>query len=146
MQQSLLALGLVNEIEKSLQGKNTVIAISLLQAIKNGTPAVEIIRTCKDMIADNCTGMIRTLNPSLVQKLINFNFTKQASYTRLPMMLVMAAIIFFSSCSVSHSTINDGKLTDNTGTYQIQKSATGRSYIIKYGKRVNLYRTKEIFN
>ncbi len=55
-------------------------------------------------------------------------------------MKTLIAIILFCSCQTTKPVIKGDKLFVDGVTYQILKSDAGRSYIIKDGKRINLYR------
>lgn len=59
------------------------------------------------------------------------------------LLLIIAVAALTVSCSTTKPVIQGDTLKDGTSIYQIQRSPSGRSYIIKDGHRVNLYRTKE---
>lgn len=57
--------------------------------------------------------------------------------------ILFIALVILSSCNATKPVISGDKLIEGKDTLLIQKSASGRSYVIKDGKRINLYRTKE---
>ena len=55
-------------------------------------------------------------------------------------MKLLIALFILASCQTTKPVIQGDKLLVDDSAYQIHKSEAGRSYIIKDGKRVNLFR------
>ena len=70
---ALQAMDLIIRIEQAVAGNEGLIAIAIKTAIRNGTPAIEIINMVKDMANDNETIIQDLLGVSLTHRIKLFS-------------------------------------------------------------------------
>ena len=68
----LQIMDLLLRVEAALAGRENLIKISIMQAIRDQVPAKEILRTIQDMTADNYNMVADLLGNTLTTKIKNF--------------------------------------------------------------------------